>query len=92
MAMPQFTAETALYRTARSYRIAAGADGRSSAIVPAVYVSREPTVIDPYTSGTGGDGGNDLSGHFCKGVCWCCERYQTYDCCYACAVCYIVQR
>ena len=50
-------------------------------------------MIDPYTNGTAGDGGggNDLTGHFCKGVCWCCERYQTYDCCYACAVCYIVQ-
>jgi len=73
--LPGFVAESALAERGRYG--GTHARGPAHALYPA---QRRP-----------GTDGEALRGHFCNGVCWCCERYETFDCCYACAVCYIVQ-
>ncbi len=74
--MPGFTAALTLGGRGRYAGVAT--DAHPSAIYPAVALD-------------GREGQLSESGHFCRGVCWCCERYTTPDCCYACAVCYIVE-
>jgi hypothetical protein len=73
--LPGFVAAAALRSGGRYSGVDAG--GRSAAIYPAQARDAQGEKVG-------------LNPHFCPGVCWCCERYETFDCCYACAVCYIV--
>jgi hypothetical protein len=76
--LPRFVAEAALGRGG-TY-ITAGVSERSTTIHAAQDSSRLQRAPVP-----------GMNPHFCPAVCWCCERYETYDCCYACAVCYIAK-
>lgn len=83
MGIPGFTATTSLYRGSSRYRT--GGYGRSA--TGARAAARSPEIRPAAVRGTR----LHERGHFCAGVCWCCDRYLDYECCYACAVCQIAQ-
>lgn len=91
MAIPDFTAEAAVYRTSGSYRTAprAGAlatdAGATARIYPAIG---RPVILDPYSSG-GGEGGevSELGGtcsSSCCANCTCCANFGHTGCCRYC--------
>lgn len=85
MTIPGFTAEASLYRASRRYRTSL-ATGRATGVLAA---HTHPDAIGP--AGVTGRSLPARSSHFCPGVCWCCETYHDWECCYACAVCHIAE-
>jgi hypothetical protein len=82
MALPDFTAETALYRSAGTYRTAPRLRGASPAIHPAV-----DKVLDPYSTGSGETGGAmEAAACYgpCCGMCSCCGNIGHPNCCTWC--------
>jgi hypothetical protein len=84
MPIPGFTATGSLYRASRRYRTAFSG-GRATG----VQAAARSVAIRPAAANDTGLQARD--GHFCRGVCWCCDMYLDYECCYACAVCQIAQ-
>jgi hypothetical protein len=77
--LPRFVAEAALGRSGGAY-VTIGASARTTTIHAAQEDGQLPPPPLP-----------GMNPHFCPAVCWCCDQYTTFDCCYACGVCYIAK-